>query len=216
MQQSALTHEQFIARVVDIAVEHLESEELRCKAKAIKLTYGAGPRGVRGVTYYNAWSQNGSEMPFVEISAFNQESICQVAGTVLHEIGHVLAPIGAGHGPQWKAACEALGLRKIKAAGTNYGWAHFSPILRDRITALGVPVDGKPRSLAALNPGRTLKPRVCGAGIGTRGGKSRGQGSGSRLRLYECECAPKPFKVRIASDEFDATCNCCDSRFLKR
>jgi hypothetical protein len=216
MQKLNLTHEQFIAAIAAIALEQLQCDVERDTVSSIKLTYGAGPNGVRGVTYYAAWQGKAKAMPFVEISAFNQESIVQVAGTVLHELGHVLAGWNAGHGPDWHKACDKLGLRKIRAAGTRYGWANFKPCVRNAITALGTPVDGTPKPLTQAFTGRTFKPRPCGAGIGTRGGKSRGFGSGSRLRLYECECAPKPFKVRIASDDFDATCNCCTSRFLKR
>jgi hypothetical protein len=34
----------------------------------------------------------------------------------------------------------------------------------------------------------------------------------TRLRLYQCECDP-PVKVRVARDDFDATCNICESPF---
>jgi len=37
---------------------------------------------------------------------------------------------------------------------------------------------------------------------------------GSRLRLWECGCE-KPIKVRVASDDFDATCNVCEQPFEK-
>jgi hypothetical protein len=36
---------------------------------------------------------------------------------------------------------------------------------------------------------------------------------GSRLRLWECAC---PVKVRVASDEFNATCGECDSPFERQ
>jgi len=216
MQKQQLTHDQFIGAIAEIALAQLDCGVEKSTLSNIKLTYGAGPNGVRGVTYYNQWTKGETEMPFVEISAFNQESVVQVAGTVLHELGHVLAGFKAGHGKEWHNACDRIGLRRIKAAGTNYGWANFKPAIREAITKLGAPVDGQPRNLATQFVGRTFKPRGCQAGIGTRGGKSRGTGSGSRLRLYECACEPKPFKVRIASDHFDATCNCCKTDFLKR
>lgn len=34
----------------------------------------------------------------------------------------------------------------------------------------------------------------------------------TRLRLYQCQC-PKPVKVRVASDDFNATCNECGCLF---
>ena len=207
------THESYIAAIADIAASRLASSEAAI-VRGIKLTYGAGPDGVRGVTYYNRWhATSGSVVPFVEISAFNQESVCQVAGTVLHELGHVLAPIGAGHNKLWTEACTRVGLRRVKAAGTNYTWANFAPDIREAVTALRVPVDGRPNVLE-LPRGMTMKLKPCGAGVGARGGKSRGPGSGSRLRLWECSCEP-PVKLRVARDELDITCNCCNTNFLK-
>jgi hypothetical protein len=206
------SHESYIAAIADIAALRLSANDA-AKVKAIKLAYGAGPSGVRGVTYYGRWNAAGSAVPFVEISAFNQESVCQIAGTVLHELGHVLAPIGAGHNSLWKDACTALGLRRVKAAGTLYTWANFTPDMRERITALPLPRDGAPAALVLPN-GLMPKLRRCGAGIGTQGGKARGPGSGSRLRLWECECIPA-VKVRVARDNFDAQCNCCGAPFHK-
>lgn len=51
----------------------------------------------------------------------------------------------------------------------------------------------------------------CRAGRGVKGGKSTGPGSG-RYRLWQCECTP-PIKARVASDDFDATCNKCSKVF---
>ena len=88
-----MTHEQYIASIADIAALRLSDTDAAL-VRGIKLTYGAGPSGVRGVTYFNKWhATSGSIVPFVEISAFNQESVCQVAGTVLHELVHVLADL---------------------------------------------------------------------------------------------------------------------------
>ncbi len=207
-----MNHESYIAAIAGIAALRLSANDA-AKVKAIKLAYGAGPSGVRGVTYYGRWSAPGGVVPFVEISAFNQESVCQIAGTVLHELGHVLAPIGAGHNTEWKDACTALGLRRVRAAGTCYTWANFTPDIRERIAALPLPRDGAPAALILPN-GLMPKLRVCGAGIGVQGGRSRGAGSGSRLRLYECSCMP-PVKVRVARDDFDATCGCCHGAFHK-
>ena len=104
-------------------------------------------------------------------------------------------------------------MRCVKAAGTAYTWANFSPDVRERVNALVMPRDGAPVAMQ-LPAGMTMKLKPCGAGVGTRGGKSRGAGSGSRLRLWECECVP-PVKLRVARDELDITCNCCNSNFLK-
>lgn len=208
------THEEFVSAVAAIATAKLASDE-QDKVRAIKLCYGAGPDGTRGVTYFNRWKNGNPEaMPFVAINALHQESVVQLAGTTLHELGHVLAGWQAGHGKDWSCACDRLGLRRVKAAGTAYSWAHFAPDIREAIIRLPRPVDGTPLPLdVKLFGGRMPKIKPCSAGVGTHGGKSRGAGSGSRLKLWTCGCEP-PMKVRVARADFDATCNCCDSPFL--
>ncbi len=213
-----VTHEQYIAQIAALACQHLAPKE-RELTDAIKLVYGAGASGLRGVTYYNRWepSNNGGiSAPFVEICAFGQSSALQIAGTTIHELGHVLE-YGAGHNTVWKAACERLGLRRVMAAGTAYKWSMFEPSLRVAITSLAPPDDGEPvvDLMATMNPlgaffGATLKP--CGAGTGTRGGTSRGKGSGSRSRLYHCECVP-PVKLRAASTTLACHCDHCAGPF---
>lgn len=213
------THETYVQEIAKLAIElapDLTPSE-RAGLCAIKLVYGAGSTGLRGVTYYQRWKGKGQEAPapFVEICAFGQSHWVQIAGTTLHELGHVLAGHEAGHGPAWKLACRRLGLRSVKAAGTEYHWANFAPRLRMALAALPKPDEGEPvQPLAGLlgGLGITFKPRACPTGIGTRGGKSRGVGSGSRLRLFECECIP-PIKARVARDEFNATCGVCDCAF---
>lgn len=214
------THEQYIQRVARIAGGRKAlTEAQRATVQNIKLAYGAGQAGLRGVTYYDQWGKPDGKAPFVEVCAFGQESIVQLAGTTIHELGHVLAGWGAGHGPLWLEACACLGLTGIKAAGTAYAWECFANDIRARIQRIPTPDDGAP-VLQSLGPQGGMAgllgghgPKPCGAGIGTRGGKSRGVGSGSRLRLWECECEP-PVKVR-ASRDLDVTCNCCTGLFVR-
>lgn len=211
------THEQFVTAVYSAVLAGSLSSEDRTALESIKLVYGAGQTGLRGVTYYNRWGKGeGAAVPFVEVCAFGQESIPQLAGTVIHELGHVTAGWNAAHGKEWKAACKRLGLSCVKAAGTQYKWSMFDARLRHAIHALPKPDDGAPvNAIAGLLPktgNRMLMPKPCGAGIGTKGGKSRGVGSGSRLRLFECECVP-PVKVRASRDVLAAHCDCCTASF---
>jgi hypothetical protein len=92
------------------------------KIRRIKLAYGFGQPGLRGVTIYSRWANGHGPQdadPFVEICAAGEESIVQLAGTTVHELAHVVAGWEAGHGNGWKETCERLGLRCVKAAGTR-------------------------------------------------------------------------------------------------
>ncbi len=206
-----VTHESFVSAVAALAIARVPDGPIKTSLDSIKLVYGAGENGVRGVTYFSKWQKNEQVVPFVEISAFNQESWIQIAGTVIHELGHVAAGFSAGHKKEWHNACAALGLRAIKAAGTEYRLAMLSPDLRVAIAALPKPTEGQPvTSLAGVAGIGRAAPRPCGAGIGTRGGTSRGKGSGSRLRLYQCGCG---CKVRVSSDTFEAVHTPCGDKF---
>lgn len=228
------THEMYVASIYALALRSKGlSQADRDTLRAIKLSYGAGPDGTRGVTYYQRWQpkkchhkcKGGGKghshakanvaVPFVAVCATGQESHVQLCGTVLHELGHALAGMGVGHGKGWYECCARLGLVGIQAAGTDYTWANFMPDIRKVLKALRLPNDGAPT--APLNTGLwgtlTLKMKPCGAGWGVRGGKARGKGSKSRLLLWECACE-KPVKIRHAGTELDATCNVCKSKFV--
>ena len=81
MQQ--LTHEAYINHVRDIVVPLLPSVELQAKTEQAKLVYGVGKANIRGITYFDAWSQGKGEdrAAFVEITAKGEESPCQLAGS---------------------------------------------------------------------------------------------------------------------------------------
>ena len=155
-----------------------------------KLVYGAVSKATRGVTYFGCW-KNGHDHAFAEVCAFGEDSPVQVAGTTLHELGHVLAGLGKGHGKGWLEACNRLGLLYVRAAGTKYSLACFAPDIRAAIAALPQPptASRNPSAGSARTACRCrwkLRPRS--AGVGTKGGKSRGAGSGSRLRKFTCGC----------------------------
>lgn len=216
---AGLTHEQYVADVRTAAVAWatargtIDGAEAQ-RLMAAKLVYGIGDGRYRGVCHFQAWANGIGPVEVVEIAATGEESLVQVAGTTIHELAHVLAGPGAGHGAEWKRACERLGLRRAMAAGQRYLLASIAPEIRAEVARLveGL-VDGHPAFLAALSPVRVAPaPKPCPAGVGARGGKSRGKGSGSRLRLWICEC-DKPVRVRVASSEFVATCGLCGQTF---
>jgi len=73
----------------------------------------------------------------------------------------------------------------------------------------------RPQPFGGIAPNGTplqLKLRPCGAGVGAKGGKSRGAGSGSRLRKFVCDCG---VIARVARDEFHATCSDCSTAFKR-
>lgn len=181
-----MKHEDFVAEVARAAISRLPEREAKDLSKRFRLAYGVGPSGTRGVTYYNAWV-NGLKVPvaFVELCAGCESSAVQLAGTTVHELAHVLAGHGAGHGKGWKDACARLGLVDVLAAGTDYSEDNFEPDLWTAIAALGEPTDGAPLFLGA--DGAAPRPRPCKGGHGARGGKSRGKGSGSRSLRHECD-----------------------------
>ncbi len=197
-----MLHEDYIKAVVDLASARLCDKD-RAALHGVKVAYGAGAPGRRGVTFYDKWS-NGDDtpVPFVEVCAFGEESTVQLVGTTLHELGHVLAGHGAGHGAGWKAACERLGIKGVKAAGTVYSWDMLETALCARIRALPVPDDGAPVEPMVTRLGRTVTVRPCGAGFGVRGGTSRGTGSGSRL--VKVECASCGYVARISQKWIDS------------
>ena len=220
-----LTRENFVTRTREIVLAFVadpDTGELPpelAPVRAAKLCYGVGQSGVRGVTIYGAWQSScGSPVDLIEIAAIGEESPVQLAGTTIHELAHALAGYDAGHGKDWKTACHTLGLRCAKAAGHRYNLASFDPSIRSKLAKLFELADGSPNfgTRVGAGPFGMVAPRPCGAGIGTRGGKSRGKGSGSRMRLYECACAPKPMKIRCASDTLDATCNVCTAKFERK
>jgi hypothetical protein len=216
------THERFIhatraavvERALDVATVDAGEAERILHAK---LVYGIGDGTYRGVCHYDAWVNGVGKVAVVEIAATAEESWVQLAGTTVHELGHVLAGWEGGHGPAWKAAAERLGLRRPMAAGQRYSLSQLAPRIRETVYRMADELDdGSPAfrtsGLGVRIPG---VPRPCSAGTGTRGGTSRGKGSGSRLRLWECGCTPKPVKVRAATDALDATCNVCGTAFVK-
>jgi hypothetical protein len=212
-----VTHESYLAGVRDAVLAWANGSlpaAKRIDLAETKMVYGMGlGQSARGMTVYGTW-QNGRRHDFIEVCAAGEESDLQLAGTTIHELGHVLAGHGAGHSKVWKDACAVLGLT-ADAAGQDYQVSAFEPTLWASIARIPLPTDGRPVLRGGFGLGPALAPPApCPLGVGTKGGTSRGKGSGSRLRLFHCECTP-PVKARVARDEFDATCNHCGSSFKR-
>jgi hypothetical protein len=230
MEAHTTTHEQYIQAVRDIVIadalvaERITAEQAD-KLTHTKLVYGLGDGSYRGICHYGAWENGHGPVEAVEIAAIAEESWVQLAGTTIHELGHVLAGVGSGHGAEWKRQAALLGfVKQPEAAGQKYCLALMRPTIRREVHALAQRInDGSPTFARGASWLGILLPSIkpCSAGIGARGGRSRGKGSGSRLRLYECQCAthdgrPGPYKVRIASDTFSATCHDCGAAFERQ
>lgn len=210
------THEQFVQNVRQLAVHRLHhSPELAAKLQKVKLVYGVGQSGLRGVTWFDKWAAGEETCDLAEICAFGEQDHTQLAGTTLHELAHVIAGPQAGHGKEWKDACKLLGLRVCKAAGQHYLNAVFTPDVRMALAAMPTPQDGKPHTATHNHMGALIAPpkiKPCTLGIGTRGGKSRGIGSGSRMRKYTCDCG---VIIRAARDDLHAHCDDCGTAFTR-
>jgi len=211
--KQVITHEQYVHGIRQLVLSRLNEDE-QAKLGATKLLYGAG-HAARGVTMFSRWLNGKAEqIDIAQVCADGEENFVQVAGTTLHELAHVLAGLGAGHGGDWKEQAKRLGLRKALAAGQRYCMASFDPAFRFALCRLPLPTDGTPSFGHVVTSGGinlpAFKVRGCSIGIGRRGGKSRGAGSGSRLRKYQCDCG---VIARVASDTFEASCNKCDTLF---
>src|SRR5262245_47703159 len=147
--EPAVSHESFIHGVRAIVASRAPVA-VRQRLLNAKLVYGAGSGEYRGICYYAAWT-NGDVHEFVEIAATGEESNVQLAGTTIHELGHVLAGPGAGHGPAWRAASRVLGLTVTSAAGQVYAPEHLAPDVWRAIERLAFPTDGVP-SFRAIGP----------------------------------------------------------------
>jgi hypothetical protein len=209
--RQGVTHEVFIHAIRRVVVAHLNDEEARRRLLTAKLVYGSGPRGVRGTCYYEAWD-DGQRHEFIEVCALGEESDIQLAGTTIHELAHVLAGYKAGHGSAWKRAANTLGLSRAEAGGQRYQPLHFDPSVWQQINALMPPSDGRPSF--ERRGGRGIRP--CPAGVGTRGGKSRGPGSGSRLLKVICpSCGYLVWSTWKWISKATPTCSICKVRMVE-
>jgi len=183
----------------------------RKKLLATELLYGVGGSGVYGMCLYDKWFRDGVQ-DVIQVSALFGESLLEKWCTIAHELGHVLAGPGTGHGPEWKAAARRLQLINPRATGAAQ-LDDLDPVLVEVLQSIPLPTDGAPICDEVASVRNTIR-KGCSVGVGTRGGKSRGAGFGSRLRLWLCECL-RPYRVRVASNDFHARCLRCGVVFRR-
>jgi hypothetical protein len=160
---------------------------------------------------YDKWFRDGVQ-DVIQVSALFGESLLEKWCTIAHELAHVLAGPGTGHGPAWKEAARKLRLINPRATGAAQS-DDLDPVLIEVLQSIPLPTDGAP--ICDEEAGVRNKIRKgCTVGVGTHGGKSRGVGSGSRLRLWICSC-PRPYRVRVASNDFYARCLRCGALFKR-
>lgn len=205
----AITHETFVGAVAALAIARLPRGPEADALLRVRFTFGHGKPGTFGFCAFNGWeTEGGDKAPWIDVSAVAHAAYSwdEIADTVIHELGHALAGPGAGHTDAWRAACERLGLRRAKAAGSNRGLARFAPDLRAALWAMPKPAGRcAHRGAQGAQEGAPVRP-PCSHGQGTRGGRSRGPGSGTRNRLYHCQCCEPPIKVRHGGRDLRARC----------
>ncbi len=163
-----------------------------CKRTVPTLYYSVGfPKGARSGKGRHAigqcWPGQVSETHHIFISPELVDPV-EVLATLMHEQVHAAVGCACGHKREFVKAAKAAGLVKPWTATTP------SPELAAELAKVAAAVGPYPHEV--LRPEDRPRP-------------------GSRLRLYECQC-PRPVKVRVASDEFDATCNVCGQPFEQR
>lgn len=161
--------------------------ELKLDPASIVYSYGFPKgRGGRGKTIGQCWHapKPAGYAGAIFVHPCQWKSALDVLHVLLHEILHAEHP-NAGHKGEFVKACKAVGLVKPWTATTA------GPELKERLNKMAEELGEFPKS---------------DFDIMGKGGKK----PGSRLRLWECGCG---IKVRVASDDFDATCGGCGDKF---
>lgn len=122
----------------------------------------------------------------------------EVLGVIVHELCHAALPVGTGHRGAFKRLATACGLAG-KMTATVPG-PELTEKLRLLVMELGAYPHTRLRRGRFANPEDPESPEIPEPRQTTR------------LRLWECAC---PVKVRVASDDFRATCDRCGGKFEK-
>lgn len=159
------------------------------------VTIQSGGRGrTLGWHWRDKWL-DGSAGNLAEINLSAEHlSASDVAEVLLHELAHaenaatgVKDCSGAVHNKRFKKMAERVGLLvKGRTRDLGFGVTERGPMASDFVRKIKFK-----HKLFRLDRTPPRRP-------------------GSRLRLWECAC-PEPVKARVASDDFQATCNRCGS-----
>lgn len=134
----------------------------------------------------------------------------RVLDVLEHELVHAAVGTAAGHKGEFKRVAVGIGLTgPMTATVASPELAEFNARIVDRLG---------PYPHGRLMPGMPTLPLPPGAPIPSPmppgrcpGGRKPQRG---RLRLWICSCAV-PVKVRVASDDFRATCDRCAAPFRR-
>lgn len=128
----------------------------------------------------------GQENSHIFISPVLSDTI-EILGVVIHELLHAALPPKTKHNKTFALAASRCGLEG-KPTATTVG-----DKLRMHLNAILAELPDYPHIAFDANSGKKKQT--------------------TRLRLYQCDCGTK---VRVAKDDFDATCNMCDSMFIQK
>jgi hypothetical protein len=185
----SMTREQWLSDAAGIIRSDIFRED-GFEVPPIRVSVGFPSRNAlsrRRRTIGQCWRASASAdgIPQILISPLLGDPI-EVLATLAHEMIHALRP-DAGHKKAFQIIADQIGLNKPWIATTA------GPALRERLNTILAELGPYPHS--PLNPAMLTTRR-----------------QSTRLRLYECSC---PVKVRVASDDFQATCTVCDSPFQR-
>jgi hypothetical protein len=166
--------------------------KLNDKARTTHVSIGF-PKGARGTAIGQCWhgkvSEDGQSHIFVSPVLKDPAEVLPV---LLHELVHADVGVEHGHRKPFITKAREVGLVKPwTATSPNEACVASLALIAEKLGPFEHP---------RLGPSRTAK------------GEPTPKKPGSRLRLWECKCS-KPVKVRVASDEFKATCDVCGEPF---
>lgn len=110
----------------------------------------------------------------------------EVLGVLVHEMVHAAVGCAVGHKGSFKKVAVKMGLEG-KMTATTVG-----PALKECLNALADKLGDYPHSALVAS--------------------TKDKKQTTRLRKYICQCG---VIVRVAKDDFEATCNLCDGQFVQ-